>query len=86
MVALIAMFMVLLSAYCVIFPQKLSRAMPHLVNSARAKYSDIAIRACLGISLVQSAEMAIIPIAFTIFGYISLVAVILIVILGSSKP
>jgi len=59
--------------------------MPHLVNSKLAKYSDITIRIFLGISLVLSAETAIFPLLFTILGYLSLVAVIAIIVLGTSK-
>ena len=77
--------MALLSAFCVLFPQKLIDIMPHLADSKLAKYSDITIRVFLGISLILSAETAIIPIIFTIFGYLSLVAVIAIVVLGNSK-
>ena len=74
-IVMIAFGMVLLSAFCVLFPQKLIHGMPHLVNSKLAKYSDITIRIFLGISLVLSAETAIFPLIFTILGYLSLVAV-----------
>ena len=84
-IVMIAFGMVLLSAFCVIFPQKLIHGMPHLVNSKLAKYSDITIRIFLGISLVLSAETAIFPLLFTILGYLSLVAVIAIIVLGTSK-
>jgi len=59
--------------------------MPHLVNLKLAKYSDIAIRMCLGISLVLSAEAAIIPLIFTVIGYLSIAAALAIPILGTRK-
>ena len=59
--------------------------MPHLVNLKLARYSDIIIRIFLGVSLVLSAETAIFPLIFTIFGYLSMVAVIAIMVLGASK-
>jgi len=84
-IVIIGFAMVLLSAFCVIFPQKLIHGMPHLVKSKLAKYSDITVRVSLGISLVLSAETAIFPLVFTLFGYLSLVAVIVIMILGTRK-
>ena len=84
-IVIIAFAMVLLSAVCVIYPEKLIHGMPHLVNSKLAKYSDIIVRLLLGTSLVLSAETAIFPLIFTLFGYLSLVAVIVIMILGTQK-
>ena len=82
---MISFGMVLLSIYCVIFPQKLILGMPHLANSKLARYSDITIRMFLGISLVLSAETAIIPLIFTALGYLSMVAALAIPVLGTSK-
>jgi hypothetical protein len=82
---MISFGMVLISVFCVIFPQKLILGMPHLVNSKLARYSDIAIRMFLGISLVLSAEAAIIPLIFTIFGYLSMAAALAIPVLGTNK-
>ena len=84
-IVMISFAMVLLSLFCVIFPQKLILGMPHLVNSKLARYSDIIIRMFLGISLVLSAETAIFPLIFAIFGYISMVAALAIMVLGTSK-
>jgi len=55
LIIIISFGMVLLSVFCVIAPQKLIHAMPHLVNSNLAKYSDIAIRFFFGdfLSLVS---------------------------------
>lgn len=82
---IIAFGMVLLSAFCAVFPHKLINGMPFLVNSKLARYSDIVIRILFGGALVLSAEKAIIPLIFTILGYLSLVAASTIIILGSSK-
>ena len=82
---IIAFAMALLSALCVLFPQRLIDVMPHLIGSKLAKYSDITIRVFLGISLILSAETAIFPLIFTIFGYLSLAAVIAIMVLGNRK-
>jgi hypothetical protein len=85
LIIIISFGMVLLSIFCVIAPQKLIHGMPHLINSKLAKYSDITIRFFLGISLVLSAETAIFPLIFTLLGYLSLVAVLALMILGTSK-
>jgi chemotaxis receptor (MCP) glutamine deamidase CheD len=77
--------MVLLSAMCVFFPQKLVVGMPYLANSKLARYSDIAVRLMLGISLILSSNAAKFPLVFSIVGYLSLVAVIAIVALGNRK-
>jgi hypothetical protein len=77
--------MVLLSAMCVFFPQKLVDGMPYLVNSKLARYSDVAVRLMLGISLVLSSNAATFPLVFSIVGYLSLVAVIAVVALGNRK-
>ncbi|KGJ93882.1 hypothetical protein [Colwellia psychrerythraea] len=84
-IVMISFGMVLLSVLCIIFPQKLILGMPHLVNSKLARYSDIVIRMFLGISLVLSAEAALIPLIFTIFGYLSMAAALAIPVLGTSK-
>jgi len=84
-IVIISFGMVLLSVFCLVFPQKLIYGMPHLVNLKLAKYSDIAIRMCLGISLVLSAEAAIIPLIFTVIGYLSIAAALAIPILGTRK-
>ena len=84
-IVLIASGMVLLSALCVLFPQKLVDGMPYLVNSKLAKYGDIIIRILLGVSLILSADTARFPLIFTIFGYLSLAAVLAIMLLGARK-
>ena len=84
-IVVIGSAMVMLSACCVLFPQQLIDTMQQLVNSRLAKYSDIAIRILLGVSLILSAPTATIPLIFTVFGYLSLLAVIAIFILGTSK-
>ena len=84
-IVMIAFGMVLVSAFGVLFPQKLIHRMPYLVNLKLAKYSDITVRIFLGISLVLSAGTAIFPLIFTILGYLSLVAVIVIMVLGTRK-
>ena len=84
-IALLALAMVLLSAICVVYPQKLIDTMPYLVNSKLAKYSDLTIRILLGISLILSAKTAIYPLVFTVFGYISLVAVLAIMCLSTER-
>ncbi|NRA84330.1 MAG: hypothetical protein HRU22_11355 [Gammaproteobacteria bacterium] len=84
-IVVIGSAMVILSACCVLFPQQLIDTMQQLVNSRLAKYSDIAIRILLGVSLILSAPTATIPLIFTVFGYLSLLAVIAMLILGTSK-
>ena len=59
--------------------------MPYLVNSKLAKYSDGVVRILLGISLIFSASTAKFPIVFTVIGYMSLVAVVAIIVLGTKK-
>lgn len=77
--------MILLSVLSVLLPQQLIKQMPLFVNSKMAKYSDIAIRLLLGISLIMSASTAVYPIVFTVFGYVSLMAVAAILMLGTRK-
>jgi len=77
--------MVLLSAFCIHSPQKLIDWMPTLIKSKLAKYTDLTIRLLLGFSLVLSADTAIFPIVFVIFGYLSLAAVLIIIVVGTDK-
>lgn len=77
--------MVLLSAICVLFPQKLVDGMPYLVNSKIARYGDVAVRVMLGVSLILSSSAATFPLVFSIVGYLSLAAAIAIVVLGNRK-
>jgi len=77
--------MVLLSAFCILFPQKLIEWMPILIKSKLAKYTDLSIRFLLGISLILSADTAIFPIFFLCFGYLSLAAVLLITVVGTER-
>jgi len=77
--------MVLLSAFCILFPQKLIDWMPVLIKSKLAKYTDLSIRFLLGISLILSADTAISPIFFLCFGYLSLAAVLLIMVVGTVR-
>ncbi len=77
--------MTLLSAFCVLFPQKLIDIMPRLIDSKLAKFSDVTIRVLLGISLILSSKTAIFPIIFTVFGYLSLAAAIVIIVMGNNK-
>ncbi len=81
----IAFGMILLSVLSVVLPQKLIKQMPIFVHSKMTKYSDIAIRLLLGISLIMSASTAVYPIVFTVFGYVSLMAVVAIIMLGTRK-
>ena len=82
---IIALGMTLLSAFCVLFPQKLIDIMPRLIDSKLAKFSDVTIRVLLGISLILSSKTAIFPIIFTVFGYLSLAAAIVIIVMGNNK-
>ena len=84
-IVMIAGGMVLLSAFCALFPQKLINGMPYLANSKLARYGDLTIRLFLGISLIFSSESAIFPSVFTIVGYLSLMAIIAIIFLGTTK-
>ena len=84
-IVIIAFSMVLLSAFCVFNPQKLIDLMPSLVNSKLAKYSVITIRLFLGVSLLLSAKTAIFPLIFTVLGYLSLMAVITMIFLGTAR-
>jgi hypothetical protein len=84
-IILISIGMVLLSAFCILFPQKLIEWMPILIKSKLAKYTDLSIRFLLGISLILSADTAIFPIFFVCFGYLSLAAVLLITVVGTER-
>ena len=84
-IILISFGMVLLSAFCILFPQKLIDWMPVLIKSKLAKYTDLSIRFLLGISLILSADTAIFPIFFLCFGYLSLAAVLLIMVVGTVR-
>jgi hypothetical protein len=84
-IILISFGMVLLSVFCTHYPQKLIDWMPLLIKSKLAKYTDISIRLLLGISLILSAETAIFPAVFLVFGYLSLVAVLIIMVVGTVK-
>ncbi len=84
-IILISIGMVLLSAFCILFPQKLIEWMPILIKSKLAKYTDLSIRFLLGISLILSADTAIFPIFFLCFGYLSLAAVLLITVVGTER-
>lgn len=84
-IILISFGMVLLSVFCIYSPQRLIDWMPLLIKSKLAKYTDITIRFLLGISLILSADSAIFPLFFTTLGYLSLVAVIIIIFVGTDK-
>ncbi|MBU2883920.1 hypothetical protein KO525_12065 [Psychrosphaera sp. B3R10] len=84
-IILISIGMVLLSAFCFHSPQKLIDWMPILIKSKLAKYTDLLIRFLLGISLILSADTAHFPIFFACFGYLSLAAVLLILVVGTDK-
>jgi hypothetical protein len=84
-IILISFGMVLLSAFCIHSPQKLIDWMPILIKSKLAKNIDLSIRFLLGISLIFSADTAIFPIVFVCFGYLSLAAVLLIMVVGTDR-
>jgi hypothetical protein len=84
-IVLIAFGMVLLSMFCVLFPTKLVESMPYLVTSKVARYSDIAVRVMLGVSLILSANTAKYPLIFSFVGYLSIAAVLALVILSDRK-
>ncbi|RDX35746.1 hypothetical protein DZA50_06085 [Kangiella sp. HD9-110m-PIT-SAG07] len=84
-IVLIAFGMVLLSVFCVLFPKKLVESMPYLVTSKVARYSDVAVRVMLGVSLILSANTAKYPLVFSFVGYLSIAAVLAIVILNDRK-
>jgi len=84
-IILISLAMVLLSALCIHSPQKLIDWMPILIKSKWAKWIDLSIRLLLGISLILSADTAIFPIAFVLFGYLSLAAVLIIMVVGTPR-
>jgi len=84
-IILISFGMVLLSAFCIHSPQKLIDWMPLLIKSKLAKYTDLSIRLLLGISLILSAEIAVFPAFFVVFGYLSLTAVLIIMVASTNK-
>ncbi|QBY05362.1 hypothetical protein E2K93_13690 [Thalassotalea sp. HSM 43] len=77
--------MIMLCAISAILPKVLLTLMPTLLNSTLARYADIAIRVLFGLSLLMSADLASYPTVFTLLGWLSLIAALLLLLLSQQR-